>query len=351
MHKIQIASTEIGQGCKPFIVAELSGNHQQDFQLAKTMIAEAAKSGVDAIKLQTYTADTMTLDSYQDEFFITEKDSLWHGESLYSLYQKAATPWEWHKPLFDYAKSLGLIAFSSPFDHSAVDFLESLAVPCYKIASFENNDIPLIKRIAQTGKPIILSTGMASFDEIQEAVETIRKEGNQQIVLLKCTSTYPADVADSNLMTIADLQTSFGCVAGLSDHTKGIGVAIAAVALGACFIEKHIVIDRNAGGVDAEFSLEPNEWKHLVAESQNVFKAIGEVSYGGSKNEQTAKNYRRSIYVSQNLNAGEALTENNLRIIRPGFGLEPKFYQQVLGKKVKLDVSSGTPLHWSLLDI
>jgi len=349
MHQvISIAGKKVGQGCSPLIVAELSGNHQQKYELAEAMVIAAAKAGVDAIKLQTYTAETMTINCHQDDFVINEKNSLWQGENLYELYAKASTPWEWHKPLFDKAKSLGLIAFSSPFDASSVDFLESLDVPCYKIASFENNDLPLIKKVAQTGKPIIMSTGMASEEEINEALNIIEHEGNEQVILLKCTSNYPADASDCHLNTIKDMSSRFKCPVGLSDHAMGINISLAAVALEACLIEKHFILDKKAGGIDAEFSIEINELESLVKESARVYQALGSIKYDGSDGEQASKKYRRSIYVSQDIKEGQTINETNVRIIRPGFGLEPKYYQQIIGKQLNQDVKRGTPLDWSL---
>ncbi len=346
---IYIGNQIIGSRQRPFIIAELSGNHQQNYQLAEQMIESAAQSGVHAIKLQTYTPETMTLDINSQDFMVTERDSLWQGESLYSLYSKAATPWEWHEPLFKKARSLGLQAFSSPFDASAVDFLENLDVPCYKIASFENTDLPLIKKVAQTGKPLIVSTGMASEQEIEELLGTISDSGNRQVVLLKCTSNYPADASDCNLLTLVDMQKKFGTLVGLSDHTLGNSVALAAVALGSCVIEKHFVLDRQAGGVDAEFSLEPDELKHLVQETETVWRAMGKVQYGGSDNEQVSKKYRRSVYCSRDIRAGECLSEQNIRVIRPGFGLPPKHYEQLLGKTARQDIPRGTAISWELL--
>ncbi|BFM50864.1 pseudaminic acid synthase [Marinomonas sp. THO17] len=334
---------------KPFIIAELSGNHDQDFELAKAMIHAAAESGVDAIKLQTYTADTMTLDVREGEFMVSEADSLWQGSNLYDLYSKASTPWEWHQPLFELAESLGLIAFSSPFDLTAVDFLESLDVPLYKIASFEMTDIPLIEAVARTGKPIIMSTGMATREEIDEAVATIRAIGDNPLTLLKCTSTYPAKIEDSNLVTMADLAQHTGCSVGLSDHTKGLGVAVAATALGATVIEKHFVLDRSAGGVDAEFSMEPDEMKAMVEACRAAKASLGQVTYGGSEAEQAAKKYRRSIYIAENLPAGTVLSEAHLKIIRPSLGLAPKHWSQVLGKTLSQDVKKGQPLDWNLM--
>ena len=346
---IHIGHQIIGSRQRPFIIAELSGNHQQNYQLAEQMIEAAAQAGAHAIKLQTYTADTMTLDINSQDFMLTEENSLWQGESLYSLYSKAATPWEWHEPLFAKARSLGLLAFSSPFDASAVDFLENLDVPCYKIASFENTDLPLIKKVAQTGKPLIVSTGMASEQEIEELLATISDSGNRQVVLLKCTSNYPADASDCNLLTLVDMQSKFGTLVGLSDHSLGNSVALAAVALGSCVIEKHFVLDRRAGGVDAEFSLEADELKQLVQETETVWRAMGKVQYGGSENEQASKKYRRSVYSFRDIKAGECLSEQNIRVIRPGFGLPPKHYEQLLGKTARQDIPRGTPIRWELL--
>jgi len=346
---VEIAGRKIALSEPPFVIAELSGNHNHSLELALEMIESAAEMGADAIKLQTYTADTMTLDCELNDFQIVEKDNLWQGNSLYKLYQKAYTPWEWHQTLFEKAKSLGLIAFSSPFDATAVDFLESLDVPCYKIASFENNDIPLIKRVAQTSKPVIISTGMASLTEISEAVDTLRENGCSQIILLKCTSAYPASPAQANLKTIEHLRETFNCEVGISDHTLGIGVALAGVALGASVIEKHFVLSRDAGGVDAAFSLEPSELKSLVNESRSAALAVGKVLYSGSNSEQNSKKYRRSIYISQNIKKGELLTEHNTQVIRPGFGLAPKFYPQILGLSIAKDAVKGTAFSWDLI--
>jgi pseudaminic acid synthase len=349
MNNIYIDQFAIGADQPPFIIAELSGNHQQELELALAMVEAAAKAGAHAIKLQTYTADSMTLDVQQDDFVIKEKDSLWHGESLHALYAKAATPYEWHKVLFDKAKSLGMTAFSSPFDEAAVDFLDELGVPCFKIASFELTDLPLIKKAASKGKPLIMSTGMASLSEIEQAVNTARLSGCEQIALLKCTSTYPAEPTNTNLLTIPHLRDAFGCQVGLSDHTAGTGVSVAAVALGATIIEKHFVLDRSAGGVDAEFSLEPAELSMLVSETKRAWQAMGKVTYGGTLAEEKSKQYRRSIYVCQDIKAGQLLTTNNLRIVRPAFGLAPKHWEDVLGKKAKCDLAKGTPLNWGML--
>ncbi|GHF80355.1 pseudaminic acid synthase [Thalassotalea marina] len=346
MNEIYIDGRSIGQQHVPFVIAELSGNHGQSFDYAKSMIDAAAEAGAHAIKLQTYTADTMTLACELPDFQIDEQNNLWKGQSLHTLYQQAYTPWEWHEALFGYAKSKGLIAFSSPFDISAVDFLETLDVPCYKIASFENNDLPLIKRIAQTGKPVIMSTGMASLTEISEAVDTLRTNGCSDFVLLKCTSAYPALASEANLATITHLANTFNCPVGLSDHTLGLGVALASVPLGACVIEKHFVLSRDHGGVDAAFSLEPEELAMLVRESKRAFEAVGMVTYGGTVIEQDSKKYRRSIYISKDVKKGDILSAENLRIVRPGFGLAPKYWQQVLGSRVTKDATLGTALTW-----
>ena len=343
-----IGKRTVGEGCKPFIIAELSGNHQQSYEMAIKMIESAARAGADAVKLQTYTADTMTLDIAKGEFVINEKDSLWHGSSLHSLYEKAATPWEWHKRLFDRASELGLIAFSSPFDESSVDFLETLNVPCYKIASFENTDLPLIKRVAKTGKPIIMSTGMATLSDIESAVDVAVTAGCRDLILLKCTSTYPAPPNDSNLITIPHMASTFDCPVGLSDHSNGIGVALASVGLGATVIEKHFVLDRSMGGVDAEFSLEPDELKQLVNEVHRASEAVGRICYGKTGSDDKARPYRRSLYISQDVNKGDILKEEHVRIVRPGAGLSPSHYHNVIGMTVSSDVKKGTPISWSL---
>ncbi|QJR81828.1 pseudaminic acid synthase [Alteromonas pelagimontana] len=346
MRSVQIAGRTIGPEEPPFVIAELSGNHSQNLSLALAMVEAAAKSGAHAIKLQTYTADSMTLDVQSSDFVINEKDSLWYGASLHSLYAKAATPYEWHEQLFKRAEELGMIAFSSPFDNDAVDFLDELNVPCFKIASFELNDLPLIAYAAGKGKPLIMSTGMASLRDIELAVECARDAGCDDIVLLKCTSTYPANPGNTNLATIPNMREAFGCQVGLSDHTGGIGVAVAAVAFGATVIEKHFVLDRNAGGVDAAFSLEPDEMHSLVTETERAWQGIGKVRYGGTHAEEAAKQYRRSIYVSEDIPAGEVLTAANLKIVRPAFGLAPRHWSTVLGKRANHDIRKGTPLKW-----
>ncbi|WP_413364926.1 pseudaminic acid synthase [Lysinibacillus sp. 3P01SB] len=346
---MKIGSVEIGRNHKPFIIAEMSGNHNQSLERALKLVEIAAEAGVDAVKLQTYTAETMTLNVTSDEFVIQNKESLWKGESLYNLYQKAYTPWEWHKAIFNKCKELGLIAFSSPFDESAVDFLETLNVPAYKIASFENIDIPLIRKVARTGKPVIISTGMATVAEINEAVHAVQAEGNNNLVLLKCTSTYPATPENSNLITIPHMRELFGTEVGLSDHTMGVGVAVAAVALGATVIEKHFTTSRAEGGVDAAFSMEPAELRQLVLDTKRAWESIGQISYGPTAAEKPSISRRRSLYIGEDMKAGDLLTEKNLRRIRPGLGLSPKYYDLVLGKVIKKDVAKGTPLSWELL--
>ncbi|WP_427109451.1 pseudaminic acid synthase [Lysinibacillus xylanilyticus] len=346
---IKIGHKEIGRHVKPFIIAEMSGNHNQSLERALHLVELAAEAGVDALKLQTYTPDTITLDVHTDEFFIQDDANLWKGNSLYNLYKEAYTPWEWHQRIFDKAKELGLLAFSSPFDETAVDFLETLNVPAYKIASFENVDIPLIRKVARTGKPIIISTGMATTAELDEAVRVAREEGNDQIVLLKCTSTYPATPVNSNLATIPHLRELFGTEIGLSDHTIGVGVSVAAVTLGASIIEKHFTTSRADGGVDSAFSMEPHELKMLVEETERAWQSLGKVSYGPIDVEKDSTKFRRSLYIGEDVKAGDILTIQNLRNVRPGLGLPTKYYDLVLGKAIKKDVAKGTPLSWDLL--
>lgn len=336
-------------GNRPFIIAEMSGNHNQSLERALEIVGAAAAAGAHGLKLQTYTADTMTLDTETNGFVIKDANSLWTGKSLYQLYQEAYTPWEWHKPIFDRCRELGMIGFSSPFDETAVDFLESLDIPCYKIASFEMTDLPLIKKVARTGKPMIISTGMATVGEIDETVRCARENGCSDIVLLKCTSTYPASPENSNVRTIPHMRHLFDCQVGLSDHTLGIGAAIAAVALGATVIEKHFTLSRADGGVDSAFSLEPNEMALLVQESARAWQAMGNVQYGAVGQEKNSMIYRRSLYIVQDMKAGDVFNEHNLRIIRPGYGLEPKYKEIFLGKKISMDVKKGTPLNWSML--
>lgn len=348
--RLDIAGRNIGKNKPPFIIAEMSGNHNQSLHRALAIVDAAAKAGVHGLKIQTYTADTMTLDLDENEFFISDSNSLWSGTSLYKLYQEAYTPWEWHQAIFDRAHELGLIAFSTPFDETAVDFLESLNVPCYKVASFENTDLPLIRKIAATGKPMLISTGMATIAELDEAVRTARESGCRDIILLKCTSTYPATPENTHIRTIPHLREFFQCEVGLSDHTIGIGVAIASVALGATVIEKHLTLCRADGGVDSAFSLEPGEMQALVMESKKAWQSLGQVSYGVIEAEKKSLIFRRSLYIVENMKAGEVLTNKNVRVIRPGLGLSPKYLDRVLGMSVKQDVKRGTALSWGLLE-
>lgn len=347
---MKIADFTIGLSSKPFIIAEMSGNHNRSLDRAKEIIKAAADTGAHAVKLQTYTADTMTINHKGGLFDITDKNSLWYGRNLYELYEEAHTPWEWHKPLFDYAKELGIICFSTPFDETAVDFLEGLNVPCYKIASFENTDHPLLKKVAQTGKPVIMSTGIADISDIQESVQVLKSNGCSEIVLLKCTSTYPATPENTNLVTIPELQKIFpDCIIGLSDHTIGIGASIASVALGAKVIEKHFTLSRADGGVDSAFSMEPAEMKSLVIESERAFLALGNVQLNIQKAEEKSRIFKRSIYVVKDIKKGEVFTKENIKIIRPGDGLAPKFYETILEKISVIDIKPGTPLNWEML--
>ena len=334
---------------KPFIIAEMSGNHNQSLERALEIVEAAAKAGADAIKLQTYTADTMTLDISEGEFFIEDKNSLWAGRSLYDLYQEAHTPWHWHKPIFDKCKELGIIGFSTPFDATAVDFLEELDVPCYKIASFENTDLELIKKVAKTGKPLIISTGMTTVAELADLVQTAKENGCKELVLLKCTSSYPATPEGTNLLTIPHMKQLFDCEVGLSDHTMGIGVSLASVALGATVIERHFTLARADGGVDSAFSLEPAELNQLVEEALKVKQALGQVSYRVAEQEKKSLQFRRSLYFVEDIKAGEVITEKNMRAIRPGFGISPKYYKKILGKKTSLDIKKGTPVKWEFI--
>jgi N-acetylneuraminate synthase len=345
---INIAGRLVGQDHPPFVIAEMSGNHNSSLDRALQIVEAAAKSGAAALKIQTYTPDTMTLDIDEGEFHIGDPDSLWKGTSLYSLYAEAQTPWEWHAAIFERARSLGIVAFSSPFDGSAVDFLETLDVPAYKIASFENTDIPLIRRVAATGKPMIISTGMASIEELGASVSAARQAGCKDLILLKCTSSYPATPENSNIRTIPHLRALFDCEVGISDHTMGVGVSVASVALGASVIEKHFTLSRADGGVDSAFSLEPDEMRSLVADSERAWQSLGAVSYGPTEAERKSLVFRRSLYVVEDMRAGERFTTRNLRAIRPGNGLPPALYARVLGRTVKEDVKRGTPLSWDL---
>ena len=346
---IRIAERLVGRDQVPFIIAEMSGNHNQSLERALKIVDAAAKTGAHALKIQTYTPDTMTIDLDEREFHISDSKSLWAGASLYELYGKAHTPWEWHKPIFDRARGLGMIPFSTPFDDTAVEFLESLDVPCYKIASFENTDLPLIRRVAATGKPLIISTGMATVAELDESVRAAREAGCKDLILLKCTSTYPATAANTNILTIPHLRELFGCEVGLSDHTMGVGVSVASVALGATAFEKHFTLSRADGGVDSAFSLEPEEMSMLVVETGRAWQSLGRVVYGPTESEKPSTVFRRSIYVVHDLKAGDVLTRENVRCIRPGKGLPPKYFNILLGRQVKQDVKKGTPMSWDLL--
>jgi pseudaminic acid synthase len=344
-----IADRSIGPGHPTYIIAEVSANHNQNFDEAVRMIREAKSMGADAVKLQTYTPDTITIDSDRPEFIVGQKSELWAGKRLYDLYGEAYTPWDWQPKLKRIADEIGIHLFSSPFDRTAVDFLEAMDVPAYKIASFEVVDLPLIQKVAKTGKPIIMSTGMATLAEIDDAVRAAKEAGNSQIALLKCTSAYPAPPEGMNLATIPHLAQAFGVPAGLSDHTLGISVPVAAVALGACIIEKHFTMSRSVPGPDSAFSLEPHEFKSMVEAVRVAEKAIGRVSYGVDEKESQSRIFRRSLYVVANIKAGEAITERNVRSIRPANGLPPKYLPQVLGKKAARDLPKGTPLSWDLL--
>lgn len=347
--EINIAGRTIGAGHSPFIIAEMSGNHNQSLERALEIVEAAARTGAHGLKIQTYTPDTMTLDLDDREFHISDPKSPWAGTSLYKLYGEAYTPWEWHKPIFDRARELGIIPFSTPFDDTAVDFLESLDVPCYKIASFENTDLPLIRRVAATGKPLIISTGMASIAELDDTVRAAREAGCKDLILLKCTSTYPATAENTNILTIPHLRELFGCEVGLSDHTMGVGVSVASVALGATVIEKHFTLNRADGGVDSSFSMEPAEMAQLVIETERAWQALGKVSYGATEAEKKSIQFRRSLYIVKDLKAGDVLSKDNVRAIRPGLGLPTKYLEQVLGKTVKQGVNRGTALAWDLL--
>jgi len=345
----KIGGRMIGKNHPPFIIAEMSGNHNQSLERALEIVEAAAKSGAHALKIQTYTPDTMTIDLDEREFHISDPNSLWAGTSLYKLYSEAYTPWEWHKPIFERAREQGIICFSTPFDDTAVDFLESLDVPCYKIASFENTDLPLIRRVAATGKPLIISTGMATVAELDETVRAAREAGCKELILLKCTSTYPATADNTNILTIPHLRDLFDCEVGLSDHTMGVGVSVASVAFGATVIEKHFTLSRTDGGVDSAFSMEPAEMAQLVVETERAWQAIGEVSYGPTEAEKISTQFRRSLYVVKDIKAGEVFTHDNVRAIRPGLGLATKYIDVVIGKTVKQNVKRGTAMSWEIL--
>ncbi len=343
--EIKIGKFTVGEGHRPFVIAEMSGNHNQSIERAFAIVDAAAAAGAHALKLQTYTADTMTLNVKSEGFTIEDNNSLWKGRSLYDLYQEAHTPWDWHKKIFDRCKEHGMVAFSSPFDDSAVDFLESLDVPAFKVASFENTYIPMIKKIARLGKPMIISTGMATVGELEYTVKIAKENGCEDIILLKCTSTYPATPADTNIRTIPHMRELFDVQVGLSDHTMGCGAAIAAVAMGATVVEKHFTLARADGGVDSTFSLEPAELKILVDETERAWQALGGVRYGTtSAQEKKSLQFRRSIYVAKPVQQGEAFTAENIRCVRPGLGLETRYYEDLIGKKANRNIAPGTPM-------
>jgi|TARA_B100000315_G_C14585101_1_gene592581 N-acetylneuraminate synthase len=346
---ISINDAKINASNYPFIVAEMSGNHNKSLSRALEIVDAAAEAGVDAIKMQTYTANLMTLNLNKNEFKINDKDSLWNGLSLFELYEKASTPWEWHKDIMERCRNVGLICFSTPFDFSAVDFLETLEVPAYKIASFEIVDLPLIRKIARTGKPMFISTGMATISEIDEAVTMARKNGCDDLILLKCTSDYPSEPKDANILTLPHMEKLFQCPVGISDHTLGIGVSLAAITLGANVIEKHFTLRRNEGGVDAAFSLEKDEMKMLVQESKRVKDSLGTIFYGSTEGESKSIRFRRSIYASGDIKKDETFTFDNIRIIRPGYGIYPKYFDIILGKRAALDISKGTAIEWRMI--
>lgn len=345
---ISIAGRKIGLDYAPYIIAELSANHNGKLETALKIIEEAKKSGADAVKLQTYTADTITLNSDAEEFRI--KGGLWDGRTLYDLYQEAHMPWDWHKPLFDHAHKLGITIFSSPFDNTAVDLLEDLNAPAYKIASFEAVDLPLIKYVASTGKPMIISTGMANAEEIEEAINAAREGGCKELAILHCVSGYPAPAADYNLRTITNMVERFGLVTGLSDHTLDNTTAITSVALGASIIEKHFTLDRSGGGPDDSFSLEPAELTALCRDSKTAWQALGKVDYGRKSSEHSNAQFRRSLYFVKDMKAGDVITEDAVRSVRPGFGLAPKYFYQLMGRRLKEDVAYGVPSCWNLIE-
>lgn len=346
---IKVGGVIIGKEHKPFIIAEMSGNHNKSIENAFAIIDAAAAAGAHALKLQTYTPDTLTIDVRHGEFLISDPKSLWFNRNLYDLYDEAHTPYEWHKALFERAKERNILIFSTPFDDTAVDLLEELNVPLYKIASFENNHLPLLKRIAQTGKPVIMSTGISTLSDIEIAVRTLRENGCRELILLKCTSTYPATPENTNILTIPHMAELFDCHVGLSDHTMGVGVSVASVALGARVIEKHFTISRAEGGVDSTFSMEPAEFRSLVDETERAFLALGKVKYGILEEERKSQTFKRSIYIVKDMEEGELFTKENIRIIRPGLGVSPQYYEMFLGKCVNKSVKRGTALTFDLI--
>ncbi len=345
---MKIENFEINDISKVFIIAELSANHNGSIEVALETIKAAKRAGADCIKLQTYTADTLTIDSDKEDFLI--KGTIWEGKNYYQLYQEAYTPWEWHQALFEEAKNQGLICFSSPFDTTAVDFLESLNVPAYKIASFEITDIPLIEYVASKGKPIILSTGIAEIEDIELAIDACKRMGNHDIALLKCTSSYPAPIEEANMIMVQDLATRFGVISGLSDHTMGATVPVVATCFGAKIIEKHFILDREIGGPDASFSMNEEEFTAMVKAIREAEKAIGVVDYTLTEKQAKGKDFSRSLYVVQDIKAGEIITKENVRSIRPGFGLHPKYYNEILGKKAIVDIEKGSRFVFQLIE-
>lgn len=349
MEKIRIGNRKISENDSVFIIAELSANHDQKFEIAEKTIHAAKEAGADAIKLQTYTADTITINSKKDYFKI-KQGTIWDGKYYYDLYKEAYTPWEWQPKLKEIAESIGLVCFSSPFDNSSVDFLEKMNVPAYKVASFEITDIPLIEYIASKGKPVIISTGVAYEQDIWDALEACRRMNNNQIILLKCTSAYPAPLQEMNLLAIPEMQKKFGVIVGLSDHSLGSEVAIAAVALGAKVIEKHFILDKSIGGPDASFSLDPHEFKKMATNIRNVEQALGKSEYTLSENAIKNRQHSRSLFIVKDLKKGEAITTENIRSIRPGYGILPKFINEFIGKIALMDVEKGTPVNWDLIE-
>jgi N-acetylneuraminate synthase len=348
---ISISNIRIGQDCEPFIIAEMSGNHNQSLEKAIEIVRAAKRTGASAIKLQTYKPETLTINVKNPDFLVDDNDSLWKGSYLFELYENAYTPWEWHEAIFNEAKSLGLVYFSSAFDESSVDFLETLDVPAYKIASFENSHLPLVKKIAATGKPVIVSTGMATLEEIEETISTLRENGCTEFILLKCTSNYPANPKSANLETIKDLRGRFGCEVGLSDHTLGVGVSVAAIAMGASVIEKHLTLTSADSGVDADFSMSEEQMKNLVEECNNAWLAKGRISYGPTEEEIPSLKFRRSIYAISDIAVGDELTISNIGVIRPGFGLHPRNFEKLIGKTSSLNLQKGERVTPGIVDL
>ena len=348
-NRLRIGSRYVGEGEKTFIVAEVSANHLQNFERAKAIIKAAKDAGADAVKLQTYTADTITLNC-ENEYFQITQGTIWDGTSLHKLYEEAYTPWEWQPDLMKYANDLGMECFSSPFDPTAVDFMQKMNMPAFKVASFEINDIPLIRKIAKLGKPIIFATGIAYLEDIERALRVCKEEGNDQIVLLKCTSTYPSPYEDMNIKVIPNMSTVFECITGLSDHSMGTAVAVSSVALGAKMIEKHLTLKREDGGPDAAFSMEPDEFAKMVSDIRIVEKALGKVTYELTEKQKKSREDGRSLFITNDMKAGDEFSEKNVRSVRPAFGMHTMYYEEILGKKAKTDLKAGTPLDWKYID-